>query len=595
MIDLQPTPPIQPMRPILWMLTGLVVVVASFWFGVRWSQKQIIDQLRDEENAEEASVEEATVNEQLDEDGSSLSVSDDAQTLVINWFDPVEAEIGQMNYTMSEVIFGTDPVSPQSIDRVVYDLGTVVGGPYSGSILQMYVAGRDLDSMGGSYSYYYVLMPQSGVGIDTPIIFLDKYASRIEAAFSAPSAQISATELLGEDRFSLYNSVVVLDRGVTIDELEEVEYVTDTSGNQFTFLGEWNRFDYPNDLKLSAGSSTMISDGTRISVAEGGSSFTGLFYRIREDGRILLYDLKSALLVETSGVPVITWGDGTSNSATYSRAAIVGCGYTAPTNVIDPSELGVELVKSGTYAGGDVYEPSSYDVEYFQWWFAGWKLSDETRTMEQFAAIHPFFYVQDSFGRWIQFQHVEVVSGAECGKPVIYLYPEQMMDLDLSLAPIGGFSYTEPVYNNGWRVTASPDGTLVNRDDGQTYSYLFWEGRGGFYSSPTKFWVVSQSEVPSFLSSTLARLGLNEKEVKDFLEFWEPRMQAAPYYKIGFYGTSVMDKIAPLTISQTPDTIIRILMDYEELDVPVMANPPRLPPVPKREGFTVIEWGGVIQ
>ena len=37
------------------------------------------------------------------------------------------------------------------------------------------------------------------------------------------------------------------------------------------------------------------------------------------------------------------------------------------------------------------------------------------------------------------------------------------------------FTYTYPTYNDGWEVTAYPDGRLINKADG-TEHYLFWEG-----------------------------------------------------------------------------------------------------------------------
>ena len=72
-------------------------------------------------------------------------------------------------------------------------------------------------------------------------------------------------------------------------------------------------------------------------------------------------------------------------------------------------------------------------------------------------------------------------------------------------------------------------------------------------------------------------------------------MTAAPYYKIGFHGTNVMNAIAPMTLSQKADTLLRVLMDYSELAAPIAANPPTLGATPVRHGFTVIEWGGVIR
>jgi hypothetical protein len=334
-----------------------------------------------------------------------------------------------------------------------------------------------------------------------------------------------------------------------------------------------------------------------------------LFYYVRQDGRTVWYTVDLDLgMVENSeadfsdfatGVPQITWNDQTVNTASYFGGVQGGCGTTAGLNIVDIKTIG-EIKEAGvTTDGQKVYEPVSYDGEYYTSAFENWKVwTDEEEieeTMENFTAIHPFFYVQDSLERWVEFRISSALPMAECGKPVIYLYPEITTDLDVTLEPRGGFSYTEPVYDNGWRVTASPDGTLVNRDDGRVYPYLFWEGRGGLYVSPNRYWVVKQSSVHDFLVSTLARLGLNTKETADFLEFWKPRMQSATYYKIGFYGTNVMNQLAPLSLSETPDTLIRILMDYQPLEAPIKANPPILPKTPIREGFTVVEWGGVLR
>ena len=114
------------------------------------------------------------------------------------------------------------------------------------------------------------------------------------------------------------------------------------------------------------------------------------------------------------------------------------------------------------------------------------------------------------------------------------------------------------------------------------------------YSPPEKYWVVERGEVPEWLEATLLDMGLNETETADFLEFWLSRMKAAPYYRIGFHGTNVMDIIAPLSLSVKPDRIFRILMDFDELDRPEPSNPPQYRTF-IRKGFTVVEWGGVIE
>lgn len=59
-------------------------------------------------------------------------------------------------------------------------------------------------------------------------------------------------------------------------------------------------------------------------------------------------------------------------------------------------------------------------------------------------------------------------------KPVIYLYPEAETEVAVTLDYDGELTCTYPAYEDGWTVTAFPDGTLT---DGETaYNYLYWEG-----------------------------------------------------------------------------------------------------------------------
>ena len=56
------------------------------------------------------------------------------------------------------------------------------------------------------------------------------------------------------------------------------------------------------------------------------------------------------------------------------------------------------------------------------------------------------------------------VSDEECAeKPVIYLYPEQKTAVSVSLDYAGTLTATYPAYENGWHITAEPDGTLYER------------------------------------------------------------------------------------------------------------------------------------
>ncbi len=200
----------------------------------------------------------------------------------------------------------------------------------------------------------------------------------------------------------------------------------------------------------------------------------------------------------------------------------------------------------------------------------------------------------DPFDRIIKFTSMEFIPAAECGKPVIYLYPEKTSKIDVKVYPKGGFTFTEPEYNDGWKVMATPKGELTEISSNKKYPYLFWEGRGGIYKTPKRGFITETKNLNKFLTDKLTELGLNQKEIADFLEFWEPKMQEKPYYFVTFLGNKEMDSIAPLEINPKPDTTIRVLMDYIPLDKPIEVEGYKIK-TPERKGFTVVEWGGVLK
>ncbi len=212
---------------------------------------------------------------------------------------------------------------------------------------------------------------------------------------------------------------------------------------------------------------------------------------------------------------------------------------------------------------------------------------------EDFVKERPAVFWVDELGRVIMLKLTKFAPAAECGKPVIYLYPTVDTKVKVNLQ-VEKFSYTEPAYGNGWEVLAKPNGEITNLSDGKNYPYLFWEGTGvGEQPEADGGFVVARAEVNKFLNDKLPQLGLQGREVTDFIEFWQPRMTKAPYYFVTFYGTRAMNEIAPLTISPKPDTVIRILMDYHPLEKPITVKEQKLTHLP-RIGFTAIEWGGVL-
>ena len=88
----------------------------------------------------------------------------------------------------------------------------------------------------------------------------------------------------------------------------------------------------------------------------------------------------------------------------------------------------------------------------------------------------------------------------------------------------------------------------------------------------------------------LATLGLTDQEANEFLIYWLPKMEGNPYNLIAFQD-EVYTKNAALSISPTPDTLLRVFMAWKGLEEPVEVPPQVLTPTP-RTGFTVVEWGG---
>ena len=180
---------------------------------------------------------------------------------------------------------------------------------------------------------------------------------------------------------------------------------------------------------------------------------------------------------------------------------------------------------------------------------------------------------------------------AEAGdaKPVIYLYPEEETEVTVRLDYDGTLTCTYPAYEDGWTVTAAPDGTL--RDEaGQTYSYLYWEGVARTEYDFSRGFCVPGADTAAFLEDALARLGLTRREANEFIVYWLPRMEANPYNLIAFQAEDYTNH-ARLTVTPEPDSLLRVFMAWKPLEAPAGLPAQELPAF-NRTGFTVVEWGG---
>lgn len=174
-------------------------------------------------------------------------------------------------------------------------------------------------------------------------------------------------------------------------------------------------------------------------------------------------------------------------------------------------------------------------------------------------------------------------------KPVIYLYPEAKTEVSVNLTLNGELTCTYPAYDNGWTVTAFPDGTLTDKN-GQSYNYLYWEGKIQTQYDFSKGFCVKGEDTAAFLEDALQKLGLTRREANEFIVYWLPLMQENPYNIISFQTDAYTDS-AKLDVAPAPDTLIRVFMAYKSSDEYVEIEAQELS-APERDGFTVIEWGG---
>lgn len=242
-------------------------------------------------------------------------------------------------------------------------------------------------------------------------------------------------------------------------------------------------------------------------------------------------------------------------------------------------------------------------------------------SFEEYVKRQPLFFFKNYWQEWVGVGEFDIKLPGGCGKPVIYLYPQQTTNVTVRLDTSVQLTTHIPQYQNGWHVLAEPDGTLSNLSTHKEpckqyevahfgaeyasqacqqnrYPYLFWAGNVRATAMPQSKggWVVTNNQLNDFLSEKLTEMGFVAKEKNDFLSYWVPMMrrQAAPFYQISFLQTRELGMLFPMVVTPQPDTIFRIFMDYS----PLQAMPDQLPTPQKldrieRVGFTLIEWGGI--
>lgn len=180
-------------------------------------------------------------------------------------------------------------------------------------------------------------------------------------------------------------------------------------------------------------------------------------------------------------------------------------------------------------------------------------------------------------------------------KPVIYLYPDEEMAVNVQLNLNGKLTHSYPKYPaDGWNVKAQPDGTLYD-ENGKEFYALFWEGVSQTNFTYSEGFVVRGEETELFLENSLEILGLTRREANEFIMYWLPQMENNDYNLIHF-SSKEYEEIAGLKITPEPESLIRIMMVWSPLESKIEIPQQNLFDMKaERNGFTVVEWGGKMQ
>jgi hypothetical protein len=332
-------------------------------------------------------------------------------------------------------------------------------------------------------------------------------------------------------------------------------------------------------------------------------STADLTYVLRLPGGLAQYFEYEFDFMGEDRVPQIVWQDGTANKTRYRIDGLGSCGGGGPEVAVNQIVASDMRYAGKTITGKDIYEISNPNHPLVQRIFEMTKgevfeyndiKGEQTSyfiSVQDFINRHGVLIYTDPSGTQNIMTNSNFGPQAECGKPVVYLYPTATTTITVAVDAL--VTKSEPVYNQGWTATAAPNGKLVV--GGQEYDSLFWDGYGnGDYPIIDEGFVVPTEKAMNTMTAQLYKMGFNDKEVSDFSEFWIPHLPKEKYTKFFWIQTGGMEKMAKLYIDPKPDTLLRAFVDFVGQDNYSEIAPQKLQTV-KREGYVATEWGGVLR
>jgi len=107
-----------------------------------------------------------------------------------------------------------------------------------------------------------------------------------------------------------------------------------------------------------------------------------------------------------------------------------------------------------------------------------------------------------------------------------------------------------------------------------------------------KGWIIEKDEFAEKMDRILLRIGLNDKESADFIEYWSKELKwDKDKYTVYLIPQEEINKAIKLEFSKEPDSILRVFFYFKPMEKGIPIEEPDIEGF-NRTGFTVVEWGG---
>ncbi len=208
-------------------------------------------------------------------------------------------------------------------------------------------------------------------------------------------------------------------------------------------------------------------------------------------------------------------------------------------------------------------------------------------------------------------------------KPAIYLYPQVTQKVEIKLDKTIKYRNVIPKYKKkkGWLVEAEPTGIISDLQPQYTvckklpykkkgfeyaleackinkYPYIYWDGIQFSKKLPDKKtgFIVNRDNIVTFLTSKADELNFNTSEKKEFVKYWSSRMLDTKwkYFRVYFLQNQEVDNYLPIKVTPEPLSSNRVQIIIRKGHKNEKIEEQKLIPI-HREGFTLVEWGGILK